>query len=184
MITFLIAILTNYSVLLLSSLFLVCLFYPIMFIFTDIITYEGKIKIIFEQFYGNIESYSARQKWLRKISSELGESLRAGSIKIDCDYFVYSVNMELLKNRDVKGIFEQIKECLIDDKKMCYTTLHAIIPDRGFETYKHNSVLIQTAKNPAILKYVLAFLIFGILFIARPEQMNDLISTLFSRLIG
>jgi len=159
-----------------SGFILVFLFMPIFAIFSDPITTEGEIRIVFEQLFSSLDDFVVRQRWLRLVSKSIEENLKIANIKIGKGKLVFYFNMELLRGRNIYGNLKDIEACILGEKRHFFETLNEIVPEKEFEVYERNLILKQTLKNPIALNWIIILALVGILWIINPTSVMEFLS--------
>ena len=155
------------------------LFLPFV-IFITSISDSGKIRIIFQSFFDNIDDYTKRQKWMELAFNTLEKKLRKGKIKVSSDELISKCNLKLMNSEDVKNDLIKIEKWMLGNKKEKITdSLIKFVSEKDIEPLEKDSILDIYNKFPSELRKVLFFiLILVIVAWFFPEYVEKIISLL------
>jgi len=157
----------------LSFLFL----FGVFFMFTDAITDSGKIRILFNTFFSNIDDFCERQTWMKLAFEELETKLKKGKIEVSLDKLIYYCNVKLINAEDVKCHLVKIEQWMLGNQKVnVVDSLVQIIPKDEIKQLEKKSILDIYNEIPSELRTLLVFVIVLIIIACFfPEYVKEVI---------
>jgi len=152
------------------------LYFPINIAFTDSLSVKGKIKIEFEQAKMHLNTWSLRQKWLKKIFQRLENKLKVGYIKIPSDSIVSNINRKTPE--EIEALLKNIEEWTLgneqDDRIFIY--LEEIINKDDIKPIQKIPITNRISKiSPEHIKYLVWLIIALVIILFRPEWVDIMI---------
>jgi hypothetical protein len=163
------------------------LFMPFRYIFELSLTYEGEVRILFENLLLSINLFSERNIFWKQIAEKIRLLLERGNIEISKDDLIYHFNAKLWETKDdVTAQLKDIEAWLLDRKTSCFDSITQIIPKDCFKAGKSRNFLRNIVANPTaeqvdiikVLGPVTIVIIFAILILIHPELGSQIISHL------
>ncbi len=158
---------------------------PFYFVFQYSLTFEGEIRILFENLLSNLDHFSKRNIFWNQIAEKIERLLEKGNIEISKDDLTYHFNAKLWQTKDdITPQLKDIESWLLDRQSSCFDSITKIVPAECFKAGKRKSLWRNIVSEPTtaqidvikILAPVIIAIIFAIIIIIHPEFGSQIIS--------
>lgn len=155
---------------------LVFLYIP-FFIYVNVISNLGEIRIVFKAFFSNINNYDKRQKWMKKVFQKLEEKLRNGGILVSSEKLLHYCNLKLMKSENIQCILEEIQRWMTGEQvESPFKSISLIVPEDEIGQTMKTSIFSQFSQIPTDLrKYVVLAIILVVVAILNPDWVEKVL---------
>jgi len=160
---------------------------PFYYLFKFDVTSEEEIIILFENLLSNLDHFSRRNVFWRKISKKIEEVLKTGNIEVSKDDLIYYFNDKRWEtNSNITNQLRDIELWLLDKRRTCFDSIRQIVPVVCFQPIKRKPLLKNIALEPTsaqveiikVLGYVIVAVLLIVLIIVHPDLGNQIINHL------
>ena len=160
-----------------------CFFLPLNAMFSQALTFSGRVRIEFEQVFSSLNDFSGRQKWLRKVFKRLSNLLEEGKIDVPYDRLIYHFNLRSMELDSAEDTLGEIERWLLDDHRddTILRSVREFLPEGEIKPIERIPLRKYFTLIPEeYIKWFVLGIVVIVIAISRPQLLEKILEQIIS----